>query len=423
MKKLTKYWNNFQGLIYGKSVTRFEDKLLLLATLSISIILIFVTISNFSLGLKMFLVISTFAGVFLYFGLYLYGRYIARGNLLYWFLGVMTIGYTDLLWFFNYGSNGSILPLFIVIYAFLILVFNKKYFFLISILLYTNLICLFLVESRFQAEIGNYTNLESRLIDNYVGIVICLLVIYAYISAIKKNYIFEFERAQLSDQLKSSFLANMSHEIRTPLNAIVGFSSLVFDPDISEDDKSLYHNMIQKNSDSLISLIEDIIDTSKIESNQLTIKIQEVDVVPLIDQIIQYVQFNIPENKQIRVFSGIKEPKIIVKTDRLRLEQIMRNLLSNAVKYTENGQVEIDCEKGKEFFTFSVRDTGIGIHAEHHQLIFDRFRKLENQRQHLYRGTGIGLFLVKQLVEIMGGKIWVESEIGKGSTFYFTIPV
>ena len=423
MKKLNKFWDNIQHLIYGKSVTRFEDKLLLLANLSISIILIFVTISNFSLGLKMFLVISTLVGVFLYLSIYLYGRFISRGSVFYWVLCILTICYVDLLWFFNYGSNGSIMPLFIVIYAFLILVFNKKYFFLISILLYTNLFCLFLVEFRFHTEIGSYTNLESRLIDNYVGIVICLLVIYSFTSAIKKNYIHEFERAKMSDQLKSSFLANMSHEIRTPLNAIVGFSSLISDPEIPESNKVFFEGQIQRNSDYLLNLIEDIIDVSKIESNQLTVKIQEVDVLPMIKQIAQSFQMSVPPEKNVKVVSNISLPKLVVKVDQIRLEQVLRNLLSNAVKFTEKGTIEIDCQKDNDFYTFSVRDTGIGIHTDHQQVIFDRFMKIENSKQHLYRGTGIGLFLSSQLVELFGGKIWVESEEGKGSNFYFTIPV
>jgi len=105
------------------------------------------------------------------------------------------------------------------------------------------------------------------------------------------------------------------------------------------------------------------------------------------------------------------------------LEQILRNLISNAIKFTPEGRIEVGCRKEKELNTFWVKDTGIGIHADHQQVIFDRFMKIENDKQHLYRGTGIGLFISKQLVEMFGGKIWVESELGIGSTFYFTIPV
>jgi signal transduction histidine kinase len=227
----------------------------------------------------------------------------------------------------------------------------------------------------------------------------------------------------MSDHLKSAFLANMSHEIRTPLNAIVGFSSIINDPDISKEDKKEFEVQIQKNSEYLLSLIEDIIDVSKIESNQLAVKIQKVNVVPLIDQITQSFQMTVPIEKDIRIINRIDRTELVVEIDKVRFEQIVRNLLSNAVKFTDNGSIEVGCLAGREFYTFFVKDSGIGIHTEHLQIIFERFRKVDNSKQQLYRGTGIGLFLSRQLVELFGGKIWAESEVGKGSTFYFTIPV
>jgi signal transduction histidine kinase len=126
--------------------------------------------------------------------------------------------------------------------------------------------------------------------------------------------------------------------------------------------------------------------------------------------------------KNVTVKCLLDMPQIIIRVDRVRFEQILRNLLSNAVKFTENGIIEVSCQRVSEFFAFSVKDTGIGIHSDHHEAIFDRFIKIDNTKQHLYRGTGIGLFLSKQLVEMFGGNIWLESEVGKGSTFYFTIP-
>jgi signal transduction histidine kinase len=285
-----------------------------------------------------------------------------------------------------------------------------------------NLLGLLFVELQFSEKIGTYPDIKTKVFDNYSGLLFSLLVIYSFIVAIKKNYIREYERAKMSDQLKSAFVANMSHEIRTPLNAIVGFSSLMTDPDISDEDKKNFEEQIQRNSDYLLSLIEDIIDVSKIESNQLTIKPQEIDVIPLIRQITQSFQLTVPSVKNISIISSLTDDDLIVTTDKVRLEQILRNLLSNAVKFTDKGIIDVGCKKDHELFTFYVKDTGIGIHTEHQEVIFERFRKLENSKQHLYRGTGIGLFLSKQLVEMFGGKIWVESEVGKGSTFYFTIP-
>jgi signal transduction histidine kinase len=171
-----------------------------------------------------------------------------------------------------------------------------------------------------------------------------------------------------------------------------------------------------------LNLIEDIIDVSKIESNQLTVKIQEIDVVPVISQIVQSFQLSVLSGKNVTVKCSLEMSEIIIRVDKVRFEQILRNLLSNAVKFTENGIIEVGCQRVDGFYAFSVKDTGIGIHSDHHETIFDRFIKIDNNKQHLYRGTGIGLFLSKQLVEMFEGEIWLESEVGKGSTFYFTIP-
>jgi signal transduction histidine kinase len=195
------------------------------------------------------------------------------------------------------------------------------------------------------------------------------------------------------------------------------------DPDISTNDKKIFEDQVEHNSDYLLNLIEDIIDVSKIESNQLSVSIRDFDVVPHIRQVVQTFQLSMPAGKNVVVAANLDMTSLIVKIDPLRFEQIIRNLLTNAVKFTEKGLIELSCKKDKDFYIFSVKDSGIGIHIEHQKIIFDRFMKIENQKQHLYRGTGIGLFLSKQLVEMFGGEIWVESEVGEGSTFFFSIPV
>lgn len=422
MLRLKKYLDYFKKLIYGESASAFEDQLSLLTSISVTIILAFSTIFNVAMDLKNSLIISSFVGAIIYFGLYLLGRFVNRGKLFLLLFSIITLFYLDIIWYLNYASNGPVLPLFVVFYAFLILVFNRKYYALIFLIIFLNLLGMYLVESVYYNEIGTYLNIETKLSDIYMGMVFSLLVIYSFVVAIKKNYIHEQERARMSDRLKSAFLANMSHEIRTPLNAIVGFSSLISEPDLTEDDKIMFREQVQSNSDYLISLIEDIIDVSKIESNQLTIKLQEINVVPLITKIVQTFQLAIASNKNVRVVTNLGATAILVTADQVRLEQILRNLLANAIKFTDDGVIEVDCEKRNDFYVFSVKDTGIGIHLEHQLAIFERFRKIDNSKQYLHRGTGIGLFLSKQLVELLGGKIWVESEVGVGSTFYFTIP-
>jgi signal transduction histidine kinase len=423
MKRWVRNWNLVQNVIYGKSVSRFEDRLLLLSTFLITIILALSIIFNVLLGLKLATILCSIIGMVAYFLLYLYGRFLGHGRFYFWLTSIISILFIDSYWFFNFASHGPLLPLLLVFYSFLILIFEKKYYLLISFLIFINLFCLYFIELNFFEAIGNYQDNKSRMLDNYLGMMLNLLVIFSIVSTIKKNYVNEFDRAKMSDQLKSSFLANMSHEIRTPLNAIVGFSSLMSDEDISIREKNEFQILIQKNSDYLLTLIEDIIDVSKIESNQLNVKINEIDVMPLIQNLVQSFQLTVPCDKNVRIIKKFTEKSLLVKTDQLRLEQILRNLLSNAVKFTEEGIIEVSCQKGKEFFTFSVKDTGIGIHIEHQEMIFNRFIKIDNKKQYLHRGTGIGLFLSKKLVEMFGGKIWVESKIGEGSNFLFTIPV
>ncbi len=423
MKKLKFYLSNLENFICGKSAARFEDRLFLITSLSITLVLILSTFFNWIIGLHDSLVYLSAVGIVLYFALFLFGRFVTLGNVFYWIISIISLIYTDFIWFLNFASQGPILPLFVVLYAFLILVFDKKYILSISILMFANLLGLLLVELFYSEAIGSYPDINSRVYDNYIGMAFSFLVIYSFIAVIKRNYVHEYERAKLSDNLKSAFVANMSHEIRTPLNAIVGFSSLMTDPDIQEEDKKAFESQIQLNNDYLLSLIEDIIDVSKIESNQLTVKLVDVDVVPLIKQITESFQLTVPKWKNVRVISNIDNSELVVNVDRVRFEQILRNLLSNAIKFTDEGSIEVAWQKSLNFYTFSVKDSGIGIHQEHQQVIFDRFRKIDNNKQQLYRGTGIGLFLSRQLVEMFGGKIWVESELNKGSTFYFTVPV
>jgi len=290
-------WKKIERLILGESASRFEAKLFVNSTLAISIILIFSTGFNLFLELETSLVLVTVIGSLLYFSLFLYGRFINRGIRFYLIASIFTIVYSDILWFLNYGSSGPIMSVFIVIYAFLILVFDKKYFYYVSFVVYLNLFILMLIEFNFNEQIGNYTDLNSKLMDNYIGMTFSFVIIYILIAVIKKNYISEYEQARKSDQLKSAFVANMSHEIRTPLNSIVGFSSLIAEEELTADQKALYCSQILSNSDYLLQLIEDIIDVSKIESNQLTMSFKEIEVVPLMEKLVQSFQISIADKK------------------------------------------------------------------------------------------------------------------------------
>lgn len=239
-------------------------------------------------------------------------------------------------------------------------------------------------------------------------------------------------KAEESDKLKSAFLANMSHEIRTPMNAILGFSQLLDEPGLKSDERYHYINLIQNSGNDLMSLIDDIIDISKIEAGQMKIIKSRFSV----DQILNELHFSFIEflkTKQTRsklIFSFKKsknEKDIILYSDIDRFKQVFKNLLNNAIKFTESGKVEFGYKSrlkdGKKQLEFYVADSGIGITEEKHQVIFESFTQVGDSDTKLYGGTGLGLAITKKIVEIQGGNVWVKSQLGKGSTFYFSLPL
>ncbi|MFP4023300.1 MAG: two-component regulator propeller domain-containing protein [Thiohalospira sp.] len=235
-------------------------------------------------------------------------------------------------------------------------------------------------------------------------------------------------RAEEADKLKSAFLANMSHEIRTPMNAIIGFTNLLSDSDISTNQKTELIDLIIKNSHSLLNLIDDIIDIAKIEAGQLKILKKECFVNNLMRDLFEDFQIRYEHNKniKIKIDEKVLNTPLKIKADYYRLQQVFNNILDNAIKFTEKGIVEFgyltDKLENENKLIFYVKDTGIGLTNEQQNAIFSRFTKIEHNKKKIYRGAGLGLAISKNLVEMMGGKIWVDSELNKGSTFFFSIP-
>jgi signal transduction histidine kinase/Tfp pilus assembly protein PilF len=238
------------------------------------------------------------------------------------------------------------------------------------------------------------------------------------------------ERAEESDRLKSAFLTNMSHEIRTPMNAIMGFTELLNSTYPSEEERAQYRKFIETNSELLLRLMDDIIDIAKIESGQITVSLRPVSIDDIMEKVIPIFKRKRTQSDKetIEIIDEITkcEEKQIVNADPLRLQQILTNLIDNALKFTEKGYIKISCKKEKigevAYANIVVEDTGIGMSKEQLSIIFERFGKVEENTKKLYRGAGLGLTISKNLIELMGGDIMVESQEGKGTTFSFRIP-
>ena len=230
-------------------------------------------------------------------------------------------------------------------------------------------------------------------------------------------------KAEENDKLKTAFLHNISHEIRTPMNAIVGFSTLLGDPKVDERSRKSYIDVIMQSSNHLLSIITDIVDISNIEANLIKTVKNEINV----NKTLKYLfnQFITKTNeKQIKLVceAGLSDPEALILTDRTKLTQILSNLINNALKFTDKGIIKIEYRLKENFLEFCVSDTGIGISPVHHERIFDRFYQVQSNVSRLYEGTGLGLAISKAYVELLGGKIWLSSEPGNGTKFFFTIP-
>lgn len=232
--------------------------------------------------------------------------------------------------------------------------------------------------------------------------------------------------AETSERLKMAFLSNMSHEIRTPMNAIIGFASLLSDNDLTDEEKDEYIKQVNTNGQSLLVLIDDILDLSKIEANQLIIKEEVFDLNSFINEIYNswaYLDKIVNSTIEFKFTNSLKGKRVIVKYDKQRLKQIIYNLLDNAFKFTPRGSVTLEVTANKEQFIISVKDTGIGISDESIEYIFNRFRKGDDSDSNIYRGAGLGLTICKKLTNMLGGQLWVESVFGKGSKFNLQLPI
>ncbi len=235
-------------------------------------------------------------------------------------------------------------------------------------------------------------------------------------------------KAEQADKLKSAFLANMSHEIRTPMNSIVGFSQILTQPDLDQESRQEYAGYISNSSDLLLKIINDILDVARLESGQFKVSYSDFNLNMLMNKIaVQTNEMKRNRNKShiaIRVFKYYENKDFCINSDQHRLEQVLINLVSNAIKFTHQGLIEVGYRiSDKKILEFFVKDTGIGIPPDKIDIVFERFTQVEEVNNKQYEGTGLGLSICKSIVELLGGRIWVDSIPGTGSVFSFEIPL
>jgi signal transduction histidine kinase len=231
------------------------------------------------------------------------------------------------------------------------------------------------------------------------------------------------DKAEESDRLKTAFLNNISHEIRTPMNAIVGFSELIEDPRISEKERLEFTGIIRDSSYRLLAVITDLINLSSLESGQEVIFEEPISLNTTLRDIYKAIKSQTNEkNLELGLDEALKDEHSMVYTDKTKLMQVMTNLLNNSVKFTSKGKIDFGYSIRSGEIEFFIKDTGIGIPPEKHEMIFARFQQADDTHSRHFGGAGMGLPIAKAYVELMGGKIWLKSEVGQGTQFYFTIP-
>ncbi len=236
------------------------------------------------------------------------------------------------------------------------------------------------------------------------------------IMKIKKELVEARVKAEESDRLKTAFLSNMTHEIRTPLNAIVGFSRLIVDSQV-QTEKALYADIIEKNSNMLLNLFNDILDLSALETGSLELAIRMIRLKDVCDQL--YVKHKDNTSPSVKLVVDRVDSNLCIEGDWKRIMQIGDHLVANAIKFTNEGEIHVGFVKKRDMVQFYVKDTGIGINPRRSNSIFQRFDKVDK----FVQGSGLGLPICRMLIEKMGGEIWVNSKLGKGATFFFSLPI
>ncbi|MBK3516542.1 sensor histidine kinase [Carboxylicivirga marina] len=227
--------------------------------------------------------------------------------------------------------------------------------------------------------------------------------------------------ARENEKLKTAFIENISHELRTPMNAIVGFTEIAQTEGASQEEIKQYLGIILNSSKQLLSIVNDVMDTSLLESGNSYVNNEQVELGLLMDNVHAYFSPLMKDNVQLKLKTEGSD--VAIYTDKEKLTRVFHNLVNNAIKFTHIGRIEFGYQIEKQDIVFFVKDTGVGIRSELQHTIFERFKQAEIELANRTGGTGLGLSICKEILKLLGGKMWLESESGKGASFYFSMPI
>jgi signal transduction histidine kinase/CheY-like chemotaxis protein len=466
MKEKMSYGADFKDGLYRLIFDKYEDismsrKIYILITFLASFLLLFESVINISIGVNFwenFITLTYSLIGFVFFLLSRNSKYYERSIIPFFFFAVSLY---ILVWVLNAGYQGSNVALMITLFLVSYAIVKQQYRVVVFLTFLSLFSILSFIEFYYPKVTIPFDNKEQHFVDHFMGNFFYFIFIYLIISIVIRGYIIENEKvvlvnlelkkkndeiadslkrlskadtelrkakdkAEESDRLKSAFLANMSHEIRTPMNGILGFADLLREPDLTGAEQNEYINIIKKSGVRMLNIINDLIDISKIEAGQTEIVLSTCNVNEQLGFIYTFFKPEV-ERKGIELHlqNSLQADEAIIETDCEKIYAILTNLVKNAIKYSDQGTIELGCFLGVAEpveLTYYVKDTGMGIPKDKQIIIFDRFVQADVADKKALQGAGLGLSITKSYVEMLGGKIWLESEEGVGSTFYFTIP-
>ncbi|MCU0847789.1 MAG: ATP-binding protein [Spirochaetes bacterium] len=384
-----------------------------------------ILVNNIALGLDPFLNLIIGLAFIFYSILYYLSRIKARYTLPVWGLIIFFMLLLPAGWFLNSGLFGSTVYICFFIFSLFFIVVRGRLRLIVGGLFIVELAALIIIEYFYPQLVVTYDNREMQFTDIVINLVFSLALIGLLLLFMIKNYEEEKKKADESNRLKSFFLANISHEIRTPMNSILGFADLLRDGSLPDAEKKHYIEIINRSGRHLLGLIDDIIDLSRIEAGHVVINEVPFSVDSIMDDFFEMFRMQIKNERkdiEIRPAHSVEAAAGSIMADEFRIRQVLLNLMGNAVKFTDSGTIEFGYSVPfPGLLKFFVSDTGIGIARENITRIFQQFKQGDDSFTRKYGGAGLGLAISKKLVNLMGGDIWLDTELGKGTTFYFTV--